>query len=496
MTLSASEDRKAGATRDTIYAPASGHGRAAVATIRISGPASGEGLARLLRGRLPEARRASLRRLVHPATGELLDQALVLWMPGPASFTGEDQAELQIHGGLAVRSAVLQALGALPHHRLAEPGEFTRRAFLNGRLDLTEVEGLADLIDAETEAQRRQALRQMSGDLSGRIASWRERLVDALASCEAALDFSDEDDVPDDVAAGALAAGAEVRREIARALAGAGRGERLREGFQVVIAGPPNAGKSTLLNALARRDVAIVSPVAGTTRDIIEVRCDLGGLPVIFVDTAGLRESRDEIEREGIARARARVESADLVLWLVPPATNTAPFQSSLENTLHPHAEVPAEGWPRSTHNRFASFEASLREAPQDEDGGCSPASSAARLHVATKADLGPVPPGVDLAVSARTGAGLPDLLSRIEEIAGRAMEAGGDAVLTRERHRDVLTRVVDCLDRATLSGQTGAIELLAEDLRLALRQLGRMTGAVDVEEVLDRIFSSFCIGK
>ena len=438
---------------DTIFASASGQGRAAVATIRISGPDASGLLRRLLSGKLPAPRRASLRRLSDPMTGEVLDQGLVIWMPGPASFTGEDQAELQIHGSPAVRRAVLRVLAQAPGCRAAEPGEFTRRAFLNGRLDLTAVEGLADLIDAETEAQRRQALRQLEGRLAGEIASWRERLLAALAACEAALDFSDEDDVPEDVAAGACAAGEAVRREIAAALDQAARGERVREGFQVVIAGPPNAGKSTLLNALARRDVAIVSPVPGTTRDAIEIRCDLGGLPVTFVDTAGLRESGDEVEQEGIARARARIRAADLVLWLMP-----------------------------------------ADRAPGEEAG--LPPLSEPSLRVATKADLGSAPAGAQLAVSARTGAGLPALLARIEQIAGGVMEGAGDAVLTRERHRAVLSRVLDCLDHAAIAGQGGAIELLAEDLRLALRHLGRMTGAVDVEEVLDRIFSSFCIGK
>ena len=446
------------APRDTIFAVASGLGRTAVSVIRMSGRGAGAALASLLQGDLPPPRRAALRRVVDPNSGDVLDQSLVLWLPAPSSFTGEDQAELQIHGSVAVRSAVLRVLSDLPGCRQAEPGEFARRAFLNGKLDLTAVEGLADLIDAETEAQRRQALRQLEGSLADRVAQWRERLIDAMASCEAMLDFSDEGDVPDDMAAASLSIAASVRAEVAAALSQGDRGERMREGFRVVIAGPPNAGKSTLLNAIARRDVAIVSPIPGTTRDAIEIRCDLGGLPVTFVDTAGLRESTDLVEREGVARARSHMERADLILW------------------LHP-CDVSPEG-------------ASLATLPDD----------GSHLVVATKSDLGSGDDTrADLAVSALSGLGVDELLARIESLAAQSMTSTGDAVLTRERHRTVLREVVSCLDRVTAIGrcaEAAATELLAEDLRLALRHLGRMTGTVDVEEVLDRIFESFCIGK
>ena len=286
----------------TIAALASGLGRAAIAVVRLSGPETSRVLAALLRGNLPEPRRASVRRLVDPRDGSVLDRALVLWMPGPGTFTGEDQGELHLHGGSAVRAAVLRVLTD-EGCRLAEPGEFTRRAFQNGRIDLTATEGLADLIDAETEAQRRQAVRQLDGVMARQVEAWRDRLLDALAGAEAALDFADEEDVPSTGWECEVTAGLQrLRSEVAAALAGAARGERLRDGMTVVIAGPPNAGKSTLLNALARRDVAIVSPIPGTTRDAIEVRCDLGGLPVTFIDTAGLRDSEDALEREGMAR--------------------------------------------------------------------------------------------------------------------------------------------------------------------------------------------------
>lgn len=434
---------------DTIFASASGAGRSAIAVIRISGPATEAGLCALA-GPRPEARRAVVRPLRHPHTGEVLDRALVLWLPGPASFTGEDVAELHIHGGIAVRAAVLAVLGDLDGFRTAEPGEFTRRAFLNGRMDLTGVEGLADLIDAETEAQHRQAVRQLDGALATIVADWRERLIDTLAWYEAALDFADEDDVPAgaaDAAAGRLHA---IRLEVEAELSRAGRGERLRDGFVVVIAGPPNAGKSTLLNALARREVAIVSPNAGTTRDAIEVRCDLGGLPVVFVDTAGLRETADPVEQVGIARTRRRMDDADLVLWLAEPG----------------------------------------RSFTTDDVG------SADRIRIATKADHADHAEQADIAVSAATGLGMDSLLDLVQQKAADALVGSGDAVLTRERHRRAFEDLAASLVRGEAAAGSGRDELAAEDVRLALRALGRVTGSVDVEDILDRVFSAFCIGK
>jgi tRNA modification GTPase len=432
---------------DTIFAVASGQGRAAVCLIRISGPESRTILERMA-GRVPEPRRAVVRTLRDPQTGDPLDQALVLWMPGPGSFTGEDQAELHIHGGLATRMAVLRALTTLENCRPAEAGEFTRRAFLGGRMDLSQVEGLADIIDAETEAQRRQAMLQLGGRLGNAAEAWRESILQVLALLEASLDFSDEGDVPADLEGDILRMVDRVQGEIGQALANQS-GERLREGLTVVLAGPPNAGKSTLLNALARRDVAIVSPVAGTTRDVIEVHCDLGGLPVTIVDTAGLRESADLIEQEGVSRARARVQDADLVLWLVPP---------------------------------------------EGDEGAPPPARRL--MKVGTKADLDRVRPGCDLMIAASTGEGLPDLIARLEAEAASLM-GQGDAVITRERHRKALEKAHESLDRARamLIGR-GPLELAAEEVRLAARSIGEITGRVDVEDVLDRLFSSFCIGK
>lgn len=432
---------------DTIFATASGHGRSAVCLIRISGTGS-RAILESMAGRLPAPRQASVRVLREPGSGEPLDQALVLWMPGPASFTGEDQAELHIHGGLATRAAVLRVLGSFEGCRPAEAGEFTRRAFLNGRMDLSQVEGLADVIDAETEAQRRQAVLQLAGRLGHAAERWREGILQVLALLEACLDFSDEGDVPEGLEGEILERLSELGTEIGGVLASRG-GERLREGMTVVLAGPPNAGKSTLLNALARRDVAIVSPIAGTTRDAIEVRCDMGGLPVVIVDTAGLRESADAIEQEGVARAMARAQNADLVLWLVPP---------------------------------------------EGQDSAAPPARRV--LRVRTKADLNRSRDEAELWVSAATGEGLSELIQRLEQEAGSVL-GQGDSLVTRERHRKALERAHGSLVRGReMLESRGPLELAAEEVRLAARAVGEITGRVDVEHVLDRLFSSFCIGK
>lgn len=452
---------------ETIFALSSAPGRAGVAVLRISGSAAGAALAALA-GRCPAPRRATLARLVDPARGEPLDRALVLWFPAPASFTGEDVAELHLHGGRAVIDGVLGALSRRPGLRPAEPGEFARRAFDRGRLDLSEVEGLADLIDAETEAQRRQALRQMDGGLSRQCEGWRARLVTALAHLEAAIDFPDED-----LPAGLFAESRHnilcLEEEIAQYIDDARSGERLRSGFSIAIVGPPNAGKSSLLNALARRDVAIVSATAGTTRDVIEVHLDLGGYPVVVADTAGLREvaprgagGQGEIEAEGVRRARAGAAAADL---------------------------------------RLAVFDLAAAEP-------CDPATLALldrdSVVVFNKADLVPAParaalpalPGglSGLAISVRSGAGLGGLVERLGAEVARRLERGVAApAITRVRHRRALEEAVAALRRAR---EAGLPELMAEDLRLAARALGRIAGRVDVEEVLDSIFREFCIGK
>jgi tRNA modification GTPase len=403
-----------------------------------------------------------LARIHDPASGVLLDEALALWFPGPKSETGEDMAELQIHGGRAVISAVLSALGELPGFRLAEPGEFTRRAFEAGRLDLTAVEGLADLVGAETEAQRRQALGQMRGLLGGRAEAWRERLIEALALVEAGIDFSDEGDVPKGLVPKAVEIVREVETEIAEALTGAGRGERLREGLWVAIAGPPNAGKSTLLNRLARRDAAIVSPHAGTTRDVIEVHLDLRGYPVNLLDTAGFNEgSEDPIEQEGMLRARDVMGRADLVLWITD-----------------------------------------AREVRTDSNADLTFNPGASRWRVVNKIDLLEMPSqGAStpdqFPISAMTGKGVEDLVAALVRFASETFRHSEPALVTRERQRSRLNQAVEALRDAGKKAEQGAgEELVAEDLRHALTGLGRLTGRVDVEDILDVIFREFCVGK
>lgn len=443
---------------DTIFALATGAGRAGLAVIRISGDRGVDALVAMTGRPPPPPRRATRRRLHHPAAAaaEVLDEALVLWFPRPASFTGEDVVELHVHGGRAVIKGVLAALATLPGMRPAEPGEFTRRAVGNGRLELTAAEGLADLVAAETAAQRRQALRQLAGGLGRVYDGWRERLIAALAHVEAAIDFSDED-LPDGLVARARAAAAALAGEIADHLADHGVGERIRDGIEVAVFGAPNAGKSTLVNTLARREVAIVSPRPGTTRDVIEVPLDIGGLPVILTDSAGLADSDDAVEAEGVRRARWRAERADVRL-----------------------AVVDGLAWPAIDAATVALI---------DED----------TLVVVSKADRAVLPPMMVVAgrpalvVSALTGAGLPALEEALAEALAARFTTGEAAPLTRLRHRQALTEALAALRRGAAAP---AAEAAAEDLRLAAAALGRITGRVDVEAVLDVIFRDFCIGK
>ncbi|HWA45712.1 MAG TPA: tRNA uridine-5-carboxymethylaminomethyl(34) synthesis GTPase MnmE [Hypericibacter adhaerens] len=439
----------------TIYAPATAPGRSGLAVVRLSGPDAGHAL-RLLTGReAPPPRKIVRRSINDPITGESLDQGMVAWFPAPGSFTGEAVAELYLHGGRAVLAAVLAALAKLPNLKLAEPGEFTRRAFLNGRLDLTEVEGLADLVAAETEAQRRQAIRQLEGALGALYGGWSESLTAALARLEAAIDFPDED-LPADLIVSVAEQVAPVASAIAQHLADGHRGERLREGLSVAILGPPNAGKSSLFNALSQREAAIVSPHEGTTRDVLEVALDLRGYPVLLADTAGLRRTRNEIEAEGVRRAERRAEGADLRVFVLD-------------------AERAWEQLP------------SLLNLKKDRD-----------LVLVNKIDLLAGRPLPDLGlpflpVSVRSGTGLNDLVERIAEIAAQTMDSLGSPALTRARHRAALEEAAAALGRSVTARDP---ELLAEDLRLAVRALGRITGRVDVEDLLERIFLEFCIGK
>jgi tRNA modification GTPase len=426
----------------TIFAMASGAGRAAITVLRISGPDSA-GILDCLCQRRPAPRVAVVRTLRNRA-GDVLDRALVLWFPAPGSYTGEDSAELHLHGGRAVLAAVAEALvetGARP----AEAGEFTRRAFLNGRLDLLQAEAIADLVDAETDAQRRQALRQMEGALGALYQDWTERLTRLLAAQEALIDFPDEG-LPAEAEAAMAADVVSLRGAIVAHLDDSRRGERLREGLVFAITGPPNAGKSTLINALAQREVAIVAPSPGTTRDVLEVRLDIGGVPVTLLDTAGLRETSDPVEAEGVRRARARAAQADLIIELVDA---TAPRRTA--------------------------------------------AASGDVLRIATKIDLAPMPPGIELGVAAPSGTGLDGLRDRLAQAARRLTDRSGPPPLTRARHRAAL---IEAAERLAAAIDAPLPELRGEDLRLALRAIGRVTGQVGVEDILDSVFRQFCIGK
>ncbi len=429
---------------DTIFALASGRGRAGVAVIRLSGPRAGLVLDALI-GARPAPRLARLAALRDPVDGSVIDRALILWFPGPASFTGEDVTELHVHGGRAIinrLTGVFTALGLRP----AGPGEFTRRAFEHGKLDLSQAEAVADLVDAETEAQRRQALRQLDGAMGRLYETWRDRLKVLLARLEALIDFPDEG-LDEAIEGEVLAAAARLRDDIARHLADGHRGERLRDGFEIAIMGAPNVGKSSLLNRLSASEVAIVSDIPGTTRDVIEVALDLGGYRVLLIDTAGLRETDDPIEREGVRRARLRAEAADLRLHVINPGDM----------------------------------------APESAPG-------VETIPVLNKADLGPGPTGA-VAVSARTGQGIDTLLAMITARVAERLEPGEAPAITRARHRAAVEDAVAALERA-ISPLPLPAELRAEDLRLALRALGRVVGAVDVEDLLDVIFFEFCIGK
>jgi tRNA modification GTPase len=462
---------------DTIFALSTARGRAGVAVVRLSGPEAGKALSTLMRRPLPSARRAVLARFFHPENGEALDRGLAIWFPAPGSFTGEDVVEFHLHGGRAVIDAVISALAGMPGLRPAEAGEFTRRAFEEGKLDLSEVEGLADLIAAETEAQRRQALRQMEGGLSVRVEAWQSGLVQASALLEAMIDFADED-LPDDLVVQLSYQIEQVLEQLLLYLDDGQIGERLRDGLHVAIVGPPNAGKSSLLNALLRRDAAIVTPHAGTTRDVIEAHLDLGGFPVTLADTAGLRRIEGgqaalsgrealDIEAEGVRRAMQRAAAADLVL-LVFDLTDWPRLDASLLDLLDERTLVVF-----NKADLFAAGETPFELAPAEP---------------AALAGYNP------LLVSAKEGTGLAALIGRLEqEVRERFASSGETTLITRQRHRQALEDARDALGRMS-QGQLP--ELAAEDLRLARRALGRITGRYDVEDVLDRLFLEFCIGK
>jgi tRNA modification GTPase len=436
-------------SRDTIFALSTARGRAGVAVVRVSGPGAARAL-EALSGKPAPAPRTATKTGFLDGQGNLIDRGLAIFFKAPASFTSEDIAEFHVHGGRAVIDALLSALAALGL-RPAGAGEFTRRAVENGKLDLTQAEAIADLVDAETSAQRLQALRQYDGSLAELYEGWRDDLIRSVAWAEAAIDFSDEE-LPADMLAKTKLGISKIVEKIKRHTNDSSRGEILREGLHLTVIGPPNAGKSSLVNALARRDVAIVAETAGTTRDVIEVRMDLGGYPVTVADTAGLRDTSEAIEAEGVRRALVRAEAADLVLLL-----------------LDGSAADPMAGLPANTRADLTIFNKSDLPWPGKRDG---------------------------IAISLRTGAGLDSMIAALTDAVRERLESPNEApVLTRKRHRHALEQAVRSLQHA-LTAPDDHPELLAEDLRLALRSLGRITGRVDVEELLDAVFKDFCIGK
>ncbi len=439
---------------DTIFALSSAPGKAAVAVVRVSGPQVKTILAATTGG-VPEPRKASRRNIRKPGRNEIIDDGIVIFFSGPSSATGEDVAEFHIHGGRAVLQALLVAFSSFDGCRPAEAGEFSLRAFENGKIDLTAAEGIADLVDAETEAQRRQAQRQAGGELARKYDAWRDQIIESQALIESDIDFSDEADVDDQAFQMAHQSIQLLVGDLSTHLNSASRGEIVRSGYRVVIAGPTNAGKSSLLNALAERDVAIVSDQAGTTRDVIEVHLDLAGYPVIVSDTAGMRATRDTVEQEGIRRTIDRASQSDLVLW--------------------------------------------LRDITTDIEQAAPPPEARRVIEVFNKADLTSNTCAVDgggrYQISVKTGFGIPELVDRLCDVIREDLTLDDPVVPTNSRHRHYLG---DCRQHLEtfLSSDHAQLELRAEDLRLAATALGRITGRIDVEDVLDQIFSRFCIGK
>ncbi|XP_024861127.1 tRNA modification GTPase GTPBP3, mitochondrial isoform X2 [Kryptolebias marmoratus] len=474
------------ADADTIFALSSGHGRCGVAVVRVSGPASATALRRMvgLTHRLPPPRTALLRSITDPCSKEVLDRGLVLWFPAPHSFTGEDSVEFHIHGGPAVTTAVLQALGSVPGMRPAEAGEFTRRAFQAGKLDLTEVEGLGDLIHAETEAQRRQALRQMSGELGRLYQDWSHKLKRCLAHVEAFIDFSEDELIEDGVLERVDRSVCDLQAEVKQHLKDERRGERLRCGVQVVIAGATNAGKSSLLNTLCQRPAAIVSPIAGTTRDVVETALDIGGFPVLLSDTAGLRDSSDLVEQEGVRRARERVHQADLTLLVVDSTRLPSDVQQAADFLSdHLRTVLPSLKQPETEKCLLVLNKTDLLPEAQTQ-----------KLQQELRRVSGL--PAVCL-ISCQTNEGLKDFLtvlqSSVKTLCGDPL--CGAPTLTQARHRAHLQQCAAALAQYQRY-RDADLALAAEGVRLALTSLGRITGRVGAEEILDIIFKDFCIGK
>jgi tRNA modification GTPase len=454
--------------RRTIFALASGYGKAAIAVIRISGPNSARAIESLV-GHMPAPRHAAFTKIMEPSTRVVLDHGVVLWFPAPNSFTGEDCAELQVHGARPVVAAILRVLGELEDFRPAKPGEFARRSLENGKSDLISIEALGDLIEAETERQRAFAIVQASGNLQEAVKQWREHLINALALIESELDFSDESEAQQSSGAESRVIVLDVLKTLAPLTIGDGKTERLREGLTVLIAGPPNAGKSTLLNAIARREVAIVSERAGTTRDLIEVKLDLGGFPVNLIDTAGIQASDDAIEQEGINRALRKSESADLILWLTPVGEPSLPPPEQFTDRTIWHILTKVDHEAEIVQRAEAVYHNQV--AARDE----SPAVRKLR-------------------VSARTGWNIENLIARLQEHANENMSVDGSLIVANERQRFAISMAHEAL-LASLD-ENAPLEVVAEELRRACFSLESLMGKVGVENVLDQLFSRFCIGK
>lgn len=446
-------------SESTIYALSTVYGKSGVAVVRISGASALETVRRMTALPLEKlgSRQAHFVKLTSARTGSLLDHSLLLYFPAPHSFTGEDIVELHIHGSRAVIASVLDSLSVLPDYRLAEPGEFSKRAFYNRKMDLTEAEGLADLIDAETAEQQKYALRQMEGSLKNLYDGWRNQLVTLLAHLEAYIDFPDEE-LPPDLISVMMNDVFKLRSAIEEHLQDNNSGERLRDGFRVVIVGAPNAGKSSLLNAVARRDAVIVSDIAGTTRDAIDIHLDLGGYPVIFTDTAGLREAEEAIEQQGIAMAWRKIEDADLIISLFDASQDSVQVFDKLK---------------KSYQNKMLLVANKIDKLTSEQ---CS--------HL-KKQDC--------LLISAKQAQGIGELLETITRRIASKFTAGSNLLITRARYREALQKTADSLQRFSFEKP---IELTAEDIRLAARELGKITGHIEVDEILDKIFGSFCIGK
>ena len=502
----------------TIFALSSGHGKCGVSIIRLSGPKSGFALKQLC-GAVTKPRLASLCKISHPETKELLDRALVLWFPAPHSFTGEDVAELHVHGGPAVVAAVLEALGQLDGLGPASPGDFSRRSFLNGKLDLTEVEGLGDLIHAETEAQRKQAVRQMEGDLARLYTGWRKRIIKSLANVEAFIDFSEEENIEDDVMDVVVTSIRQIQTEMENYLKDSRRGERLRDGLRAVILGEPNVGKSSLLNFLCQRPAAIVSPMAGTTRDVVETSLNISGYPVLVCDTAGLRDTGDEVEKEGITRALDRAEQADLRIVVLDAEIHTSQLQEQNWGEFLSYylaqlgigiSKIDTDTKPTSHYDVNQDVNKSQSVKKIYENTNTSNEDSCETLLVINKSDLAPLSTleamkkqcsqnvGMSVCfVSCKSEEGMEGFLeilsAKIKQLCGDP--ALSTASLTRTRHTHHLTQSLHFLQDFHLY-MTRDVVLAAERLRLATRELGEVTGAVTTEDVLDVVFRDFCIGK